>query len=317
MQPHETVADIGEDALIHRITQGFNLPADAAAMADVVVGIGDDCAVVKPPGRGWHELLKTDCIVQDIHFLPDTAADQVGWKAMARVVSDMAAMGGLPRHALVTIMLPKTCAVSYVERLYAGMQKCAQQFGILLVGGETTSGPRVMISIAMTGRVESKRVLHRSGAKPGDAIYITGRLGGSLRGHHLNFVPRLHEARWLAANFRIHAMMDLSDGLAKDLPRMARLAGLEHAIFIDETRLPLNEGCTAQQALSDGEDYELLFTVSARSAKKLEAKWAAQFPKVPLTRIGRFLPAGDGNAAGKKAKKPLEKWRGGWDHFSA
>ena len=145
-----------------------------------------------------------------------------------------------------------------------------------------------MISVSLTGFVERRRWIGRGGGKPNDELFVTGRLGGSLRGRHLKFTPRIEEARWLTKNFSIHAMMDLSDGLGADLPRLARASDV--GFEVDETALPLNRGCTIEQAISDGEDYELLFAISPQHAKSLAGSWRRKFPDVPLTRIGRLNP---------------------------
>ena len=212
------IGELGEDPLVDRLTGLLT------AGTKVVVGPGDDCAVVAGAGRGMVDLLKTDCLVEGVHYTSDAPAGQVGWKAVARVVSDFAAMGAEPRHLLITIALPPEREVTWVEKLYRGMDKCAVQFGAAIVGGETSSlppGTPGMISVAATGTAPRRRIVLRSGGRAGDAIFVTGRLGGSLSGRHLKFVPRVCEALWLSDRFRILAMMDLSDGLAKDLPRLA------------------------------------------------------------------------------------------------
>jgi thiamine-monophosphate kinase len=296
-----TIADIGEDALVHRLTE--NLPLSA----DVIVGAGDDCAVLRPFRKGRVILLKTDCVVQGVHFTAATPAKLVGRKALARVLSDIAAMGGTPHHALITLMLPPRTEVRYADKLYQGINALAVKHEVSIVGGETTRGPCVSISVALLGSALEKRFTRRGGARAGDLIFVTGKLGGSLRGHHLKFEPRLVEGRWLAENFSIHAMMDLSDGVAKDLPRMAK-AGNVRSFAVESSALPLNKGCNVQQALNDGEDYELLFAISPRDSKPLIKKWSLAFPRVPLTCIGRFLEEGDGDN---------NFLAGGWDHFKA
>lgn len=294
-----TLAQLGEDALVRRLTEGLPLGAD------VVAGAGDDCAIVKPLGKGWLQLLKTDCVVEGVHFLPDTMAERTGWKAMARAVSDIAAMGGEPQHALVTLLVPPDCEVSKIAKLYEGLRACAERFGVSIIGGETSRAPQLAVVISMTGRVKAARVVRRDGAKLGDVIFVTGKLGGSRSGHHLDFVPRVAEAQWLVAQHRIHAMMDLSDGLCKDLPRMAAASGLD--FVIDEESLPASEGCTQEQAWSDGEDYELLFAVAPRPVKKITNEWRNKFSDVPLTRVGRFVALGSGRVPALRAE--------GWEHF--
>ena len=293
------ISQLGEDGLIRLVTK--HLPQ----REDVVAGVGDDCAVIMPASRGWLQLLKTDCIVERVHFLREHPAEQVGWKAMARVVSDIASMAGEPQHALVTLILPDDTQVDWVERLYVGLERCAGLFGIGIVGGETARGTEIVISVSMVGRVKATRCTRRDGAREGDAILVTGRLGGSLAGHHLTFIPRVTEATWLADNARLHAMMDLSDGLARDLPRMAAASRLE--FILDEKALPLGEGCTPDQAWSDGEDYELLFAVPSRVVRQLLGAWSRRFPATPLSQIGIFVAPGEG------VKPTLAG--AGWDHF--
>jgi thiamine-monophosphate kinase len=161
-----------------------------------------------------------------------------------------------------------------------------------------------VISISVTGFVENKRWVGRGGGKPEDELFVTGRLGGSLRGSHLKFAPRIAESRWLTKNFRVHAMMDLSDGLGADLPRLARASGV--GFELDEAALPLNRGCTIRQAISDGEDYELLFSIAAKDARSLPARWRKEFPRIPLTRIGRLH---------SKSKISNAKFLKGYVHF--
>jgi thiamine-monophosphate kinase len=272
---------LGEDRLLDQLLP--SLPRNAG----VVLGAGDDCAVVESGKPGLLHLLKTDCLVEEIHFAKSTSPGLVGWKAMARPLSDFAAMSGLPQFALVTLIVPARKTISWVRQLYRGIEKAARVFDVAVVGGETSNinGPAV-ISISLTGVVERGRWVGRAGGKAGDELFVTGRLGGSLRGHHLKFVPRIAESRWLTENFRIHAMMDLSDGLGADLPRLARASRV--GFEVDEAALPLNRGCTIRQAISDGEDYELLFAISPKSSRSLLSRWQKKFQKIPLTRIGKL-----------------------------
>ncbi len=292
----KTLRDIGEDALIERLV--LLVPRDA----NPLTGPGDDCAVIDQGSRKLL-LLKTDALVEQVHFLTDAPARAVGWKAAARVVSDFAAMGGRPDRFLITLALPPETEVAWVEDLYRGIGECLEKFGGLLAGGETSSMPQGsarVISIAATGDVAPSHLVLRSSGKPGDQIFVTGLLGGSIRGKHLNFTPRLREAEWLVSDFKPTAMMDLSDGLAKDLPRLANASSC--GFIIQESSLPLTPGCTSQQALNDGEDFELLFTICPDQAKALEAAWP--FADVPLTRIGQLVKTDEG-----------QKLEGGWEHF--
>ena len=287
---------IGEDRLLAR------LMPPGRRFKNVLAAAGDDCAVVRS-GRELH-LLKTDCVVEGIHFSKTDDAAAIGWKAMMRPLSDFAAMSGLPQFALVTLVAPPAKTVSWAEKLYAGLRKAAGKFGVQIVGGETsaTRGPAV-ISVAVTGVVENDRWVSRSGGRAADELFVTGKLGGSLRGKHLRFIPRIAEARWLTKNFFIHAMMDLSDGLGADLPRLARASGL--GFDIDENALPRSPGCTVAQAINDGEDYELLFAISPHSSRKLQASWIKKFPRLLLTRIGQL---------NRKSQIINRKWQG-YVHF--
>jgi thiamine-monophosphate kinase len=178
-----------------------------------------------------------------------------------------------------------------------------KQYNAVLVGGETCrvpDGSAAVISIAATGWVEREHLMLRSGGKPGDELWVTGKLGGSITGKHLSFSPRVEEARWLAENFGVTAMMDLSDGLAKDLPRLAKASGCE--FFLDQSAIPISEACDLQQALGDGEDFELLFAASAGADV---TEWGKRFPDVELTKIGQLVSIGCG-----------QMLDGGWDHFS-
>ena len=252
----------------------------------VIVGAGDDCAVVH--GSGSRLLvLKTDCVVEHVHFTSDATPRSVGWKAMGRPLSDFAAMSALPEFALVTLIVPPTTELRWVRELYAGLEKAAHAFDVVIVGGETsaTRGP-ISISVALTGSVESDRWVARSAGETGDDLFVTGRLGGSIRGKHLRFRPRIAESRWLTEHFRLHAMMDLSDGLGADLPRLARASNVGFELL--RSKVPRTRGCSIAEAIGDGEDYELLFAISARDGEKLQVKWRKQFPTLPLTRIGRL-----------------------------
>lgn len=298
----KTLRDIGEDELIERLVA--LVPRDSSPAA----GPGDDCAVVdRGPAADRLELLKTDALVEGVHFLADAGPAAVGWKAAARVVSDFAAMGGLPERFLITLALPVATSVDWAEGFYRGFGRCLEAFGAVVAGGETSrvpDGSAKVISVAATGSVARDRVVLRSTAKPGDLIFVTGLLGGSLGGRHLDFMPRVREADWLVSHHKPTAMMDLSDGLAKDLPRLA--AASQCGFEIDRGAIPVSEGSSIDAALGDGEDFELLFTFDPPAAPALEREWRAAFPDLPLTAIGRMTRAGEGGSL-----------TGGWDHFRA
>jgi thiamine-monophosphate kinase len=285
---------MNEFDLIARLTK--SLPTNKS----VETGAGDDCAVLDLGAAGKLILFKTDAVVEGIHFTKETPPEKIGRKALARCLSDIAAMAGTPVAALVTIGLPEKFEPEFVAKIYEGLNALAAQHTVAIVGGETTTNPgRIFISIALIGTVARGKQVLRSGAKTGDAIFVTGELGGSLSGRHLEFEPRLEEARWLAEHFSVHAMIDLSDGLAGDLRHILKASGvgaelLKGAIPVSRAaKLRAREKPAFAAALTDGEDFELLFTVASGDAVKLLDAWKKKFPKLKLSCIGKII-AGDG-----------------------
>jgi thiamine-monophosphate kinase len=289
---------MNEFELIARLTRA--LPTNDS----VVVGAGDDCAVLDVGAGDRLLLFKTDAVVEGVHFTSETPPEQIGHKALARCLSDIAAMAGTPMAAVITIGLPKKFKPEFVEKIYAGMNALAKRLGVAIVGGETTTNPeRMLLSVALIGSVPRGKQLLRSGAKVGDAIFVTGELGGSLAGRHLEFEPRLAEALWLAEHFTIHSMMDVSDGLAGDLRHIltaSRVGAqlLKSAVPVSKAAKAISRKGDAAKpafvaALTDGEDFELLFTVASKSAVRLLDAWKKQFPKLKLSCIGKII-AGEG-----------------------
>jgi thiamine-monophosphate kinase len=284
---------LNEFDLIARLKPGL------ATNASVVVGAGDDCAVLDLGLPGRFLLFKTDAVVEGIHYLAEARPEQVGHKALARVLSDIAAMGGEPNSALVTLALPSGFDPARVEGIYRGLNALAARFGVAVVGGETSTNPeRMLVSVALLGTVEKERCILRSGARAGDALFVTGELGGSLAAKHLEFDPRLIEARWLTEHFRPHAMIDLSDGLAGDLRHLleAGRVGAE----LRAASIPVSGAARSRSrkhggarppllaALTDGEDFELLFCLPSRQAVPLADAWRSRFPRLRLSCIGRI-----------------------------
>lgn len=261
---------------------------------DVVVGIGDDCAVIRGDGnsRTW-TLLKTDALVEGVHFTKGTPLHLVGWKALCRPISDIAAMGGSPLHAMITVAAPRTWGTFKWKALYRGIGKAAREFGVSVVGGETVCSPGpLFLSVSLNGEVRKTQLRLRSGAKLGDLICVTGKLGGSFKsGRHLRFQPRVAEGAWLASERGVTSMMDLSDGLGSDLPKLANESQCSFLIAPDS--LPLHKGCTTSEALSDGEDYELLVTIRPKLWPGIQSRWCKASPDLPLTPIGRIIPSGE------------------------
>jgi thiamine-monophosphate kinase len=308
---------MNEVELIARLVT--SLPSNSS----VVVAAGDDCAVLDL-GATDYILFKTDAIVEGIHFTGDTPPEKVGRKALARCLSDVAAMAGKPSSAVVTIALPRDFAPARVDAIYKGLNALASEHEVAIVGGETTTNPeRVLISVALLGTVKKNKCVLRSGAKARDAIFVTGKLGGSIQARHLDFEPRLKEARWLREQFDIHAMIDLSDGLASDLRHILKASGVGAELLA--SAIPISREAKAAgraesstkppllAALTDGEDFELLFTVSSRDAVPLLDAWKKQFPKLPLACIGKITAEAGLRLRDKDGMKPVTVH--GYTHF--
>jgi thiamine-monophosphate kinase len=250
----------------------------------VVVGPGDDAAVIAGPG-GLYNLLTVDMLVESVHFKKGEDLKKVGYKAVAVSISDIAAMGGEPRFALVSVGLPREDLAVRARALFAGIGQCARRNGVSIIGGDINRSDRLVIDVFMMGEVEKKNLVLRSGAKDGDTIFVSGPLGGSLKsGRHLRFIPRVKEARFLVKHFNVNAMMDLSDGLSMDLSRLCEASRLGAEIF--EEDIPKSAGVkTIAEAMGDGEDYELLFTLGPAQARRLSAARLHFYP------IGRMTAA--------------------------
>jgi len=309
---------MNEFELITRLTKSL------ATNENVLVGAGDDCAVLDFGLPGKLFLFKTDAVVEGIHFTAETPPEKIGRKTLARCLSDIAAMAGTPSVALVTIGLPQKHDLEFVSRIYNGLNALAKKHGVAVAGGETTANPGgIFISIALLGTVARGKQVLRTGAKTGDAIFVTGELGGSLMEKHLEFEPRLAEARWLAEHFAIHAMIDLSDGLAGDLPHILKAGGGGAEIL--KSAVPISRAAKLQAqknpakpafaaALTDGEDFELLFTVAGKDAVKLLDAWRKKFPKVKLSCIGKITGGGGIAIRDKTGSQRLDAH--GYEHFA-
>lgn len=305
--------------LIARLTRA--LPTNKS----VVNGPGDDCAVLDVGLADRLLLLKTDAVVEGIHFKTGATPEKIGHKALGRCLSDIAAMAGTPLAAVVTVALPPDFDPHIVETIYSGMSTLARKHEVAIVGGETTTNPeRLLISVAMLGSVARGKGVLRSGAEVGDAIFVTGELGGSGVGKHLDFEPRLAEARWLAQQFSIHAMLDLSDGLASDLRHLLKASRTGAELLA--TSIPISRAAKATSraessakppllaALTDGEDFELLFTVASRDAVPLLDAWKKTFPEVRLSCIGKITDNEGITLRDKQGVRPLAAH--GYEHFS-
>lgn len=283
---------MNEFELIKVLTGG--LPVNSS----VVKGPGDDCAVLDLGLADQFVLFKTDAVVQSVHFDGTALPRLIGRKALGRCLSDIAAAGGNPVSAVITLALPAGFDAAQVMGIYEGIKEMAGEYTVSVVGGETTTNPGgILISVSMIGTINKRRYPGRGGAKVGDAIFISGTLGGSRSGKHLDFVPRVREGKWLVENFEIHAMMDISDGLAGDLPHILEASRVGADLNGDSIPISKEAKLAAREieggkppllaALTDGEDFELLFTVAARDAVPVLDGWKAAFPDVPITCIGR------------------------------
>lgn len=309
---------MNEFELIARLSRG--LPSNPT----VVTGCGDDCAVLDFGHPENLFLFKTDAVVEGVHFTREMAPEKIGRKALARCLSDIAAMAGTPDAALITLGLPEDFDGAFIEKIYDGLNALAQKHRVAVVGGETTANPgRLFISVAVLGRVARGKQVLRSGARPGDAIFVTGELGGSILEKHLEFEPRIAEAQWLAQHFSIHAMADLSDGLAGDLRHILQSSGVGAEIL--KTALPVSRAAKLQAkkspakspvaaALTDGEDFELVFTVAGGDAVKLLDAWKKQFPKLKLSCIGKIAAGAGIVIRDKSGPHPLDAH--GYLHFA-
>ncbi len=284
----------------------------------VPISIGDDMAQLCLGDQNT-ALITTDMLLEGVHFdLSTLNWEQVGYKAMAVNLSDCAAMATEPVAAVVSVGLPRHIAEVDLKKLHRGMVQAGDLFNCPLVGGDTTcwrSNAPLVINIAMLSRpVSHCPPVQRSTAKAGDVICVTGHLGGSLTGHHATFTPRVHEAMTLTGLIPIHAMMDLSDGLSTDLPRLCKASHV--GAHINADALPLSTAAKAtanplNAALNDGEDFELLFTTSPNHFAQLVQNWPLT---TPISKIGDILKGSDVLISLPDAPaEPLKPH--GFDHF--
>ncbi len=280
-----SVAALGERRLIESIRQWLG-----SASPPPPRGIGDDCAVLPPSARGRQLLLTVDSVIYGKHFDSSLPARAAGAKLLKRNVSDLAAMGGRPTAAVVALSFDPRVGRKWLEEFYRGLAACARAWKVPVVGGDVAQADGVVVaSLTLLGETAGPRALTRAGASAGDWIYVTGALGNSVAtGHHHAFAPRLREGAWLARQSSVRAMIDVSDGLAKDLPAITP-PGCAPALSAGA--IPRRRGASLAAALSEGEDYELLFAVAAKGGRSaFERIWKRAFPRLRLTCIGRFFP---------------------------
>jgi thiamine-monophosphate kinase len=339
-----------ENEVVRKLLQTMHLPRLGG---NVSLGPGDDAALLTAR-PGYQSILTCDWFLEGTHFLRDKhPADSIGWKCLARAVSDVAAMGGRPRCFLLSLALPVSCTGRWLVAFVGGLRRASAKLGCPLAGGDTTQHNEILINVTVVGEVRTGRALTRAGAQPGDAIFVSGRLGEAERGlqllrkmrrpqtndpalrKHLYPEPRLALGQWLAQGRVATAMMDLSDGLSTDLPRLCAASGvgariqaarvptvlpIAHASSGTGSRSEAVQRNTSELArdskaiglaLDGGDDYELLFTVRPGKARRLPAR----IGRIPITRIGEvtrerklLLVENDGS------EQPLKE--GGWNPFA-
>jgi thiamine-monophosphate kinase len=290
-----SVASQGEQKLIIEIRRWLGRASPRSPF-----GMGDDCAVL--PSSKRTQLVTTDPVLHGQHFDDTVPPRAVGAKLLKRNLSDIAAMGGRPVAAVISLALAPRTSLAWLREFYLGLAACARRYRVKIVGGDLTQGPAGFFGAFLTlhGEATDRRVVSRNGARRGDRIYVTGSLGGSRLGHHFNFTPRLAEGAWLARRREVRAMMDVSDGLAKDLGALTP-AGLVPALCAPA--IPVSSAAKYRarttgrsalaHALGDGEDYELLIVVRARADhRRFERDWRKRFAGIRLSSIGTFVPEG-------------------------
>lgn len=281
----ESVSSLGEEKLIAAIRRWLGSASPRAPF-----GIGDDCAIL--PASHGRQLITVDPVIYPRHFNDRVAPRDVGAKLLKRNLSDLAAMGGRPTAAVLALTLDARVSLRWLEPFYRGLAACARRYQVPVVGGDIAQADgMVAASLTLLGEASQIRTLTRTGGKIGDVIYVTGVLGGSLRsGHHFAFAPRLAEGAWLAGRPEVRAMMDVSDGLAKDI---RALTPPRASAALDPAALPRRAGASLRAALTDGEDYELVFVLNAAAdSARFEHAWQHAFPRTRLSRIGRFVRTG-------------------------
>lgn len=278
----DSVSALGEEKLLSAIRRWLGSAAPRAPF-----GMGDDCAVL--PASRLRQLITVDPVIYPRHFNDAVPPRDVGAKLLKRNLSDLAAMGGRPTAAVLALTLDARTSLAWLEEFYRGLAACARHYRVPIVGGDIAQADGTLAaSLTLLGAAAGPRVVTRTGARVGDAIYVTGELGASLpTRHHVTFKPRLAEGAWLARHSAVRAMMDLSDGLAKDL---RALTPPRAAPSLEATALPLRRGADVRGALTDGEDYELVFALAARTDReKFAHAWHRAFPRVRLSCIGKFV----------------------------
>ena len=274
----DQLSNLGEFGLINQIK------ILTGKSSSVIKGIGDDTAVV-PLSATQYLLLTADMLIEGVHFTKKMSAKAIGHKVIGASISDIAAMGGASQYAVISLGVPKSCSKQFITALYQGMHQTAKKYKIHIVGGDTVKSNKIIINVTLVGIVNKKHVVYRDGASKGDQVFVTGPLGQSLSsGWHLRFIPRVQEAEFLVSQYKPSAMIDISDGLAADLGHILEQSKV--GAVLDQENIPCRRKASIEQALYDGEDFELLFTLPLAKARKLEKLKQKKFM---FRRIGEII----------------------------
>lgn len=315
-QTEDQVSHLGERALIRAITEWLG---DCSPNSPQ--GIGDDAALILVPQE--KSVITKDALVFNKHFDETTSPYQAGAKLLKRNISDIAAMGGKPTHAVVACLIPPTISLKWIQAFYEGLRDCANQFSILIIGGDVASTFKdIAFTLTLVGE-PGARTLERKTGNPGDTIWVTGNLGGSILGKHLSFDPRISEGSWLSNFPSATSAMDISDGLATDL---IHLCPNNCRAEVNTDHLPLSaasfelegrSGKTAiEHALTDGEDYELLFTIHRSVSSNSFIKQWKEFSDLPVTQIGTLVKLDDPTQSKiRYIGSAIEGENAGYEHF--
>ncbi len=336
------LSQLGEFGLISRFQSRLKHKSPR-----VIQGIGDDCAVFSLNNANY-QVLTTDALVETVHFnLKTHTPEQLGWKTLAVNISDIAAMGGRPQFAVISVAIPKRLSVDFLDRLYKGLDRACRKYQVALVGGDTVASPKhLFINLALLGETRKKRVFTRSGARPGDAIFVTGTLGDSAAGlhilkspnrkwrgpeahrkklvqRHLKPEPRVATADWLAqSRHKVSAMIDISDGLTQDLGHILTAGRVGAELW--EPQLPISKSLLKHSlmnglpaidwVLGGGEDYELLFTLPTEGVNKLRIESISKTGQ-PVTQIGVITAKKGIRLRSENGRDQALQRPGGFNHF--
>jgi thiamine-monophosphate kinase len=336
------LSKLGEFGLISRFQSRLKYRSP-----QVIQGIGDDCAVLSL-NNGNYQVLTTDALIETVHFnLKTYTPEQLGWKTMAVNISDIAAMGGQPKFAVISVGIPNSLSVEFLDRFYKGLNEASLKYKVALVGGDTVASPKhLFINLALLGETLKKKVFTRSGARPGDKIFVTGTLGDSALGlkilesprkkwkgpeslrkkliqRHLKPEPRVEAAAWLArSKYKVTSMIDISDGLTQDLGHILKAGKVgaelhESAIPISKPLLKyslINGLPSLPLALEGGEDYELLFTLDPEDGNNLDTESITKVDP-PVTQIGEITTRKGIRLISKTGRSKILQRPMGFNHF--